>query len=87
MNNKNPETDIGVQPEDQKSKAAKPLESSYLYEIFRLKESEFLSHPALYSSLVLRLKVCTTTIRPLWLTSDAAGIKGVCHYCLACMTD
>ena len=29
--NKNPETDIGVQPEDHKSKAAKPLESSYLY--------------------------------------------------------
>ena len=52
-NNKNPETDIGVQPEDQKSKAAKPLESSYLYEIFRLKDSEFLSYPTLYSSLVL----------------------------------
>ena len=58
MNNKNPETDIGVQLEDQKSKAAKPLESSYLYEIFRLKEREFLSHPTLYSSLVLGLKVC-----------------------------
>ena len=25
----NPETDIGVQPEDQKSKVAKQLESSY----------------------------------------------------------
>ena len=31
-NNKNPETDIGVQPENQKSKAAKPLEKSYLYQ-------------------------------------------------------
>ena len=29
MNNKNPETDIEVQPEDQKSKAFKPLQSSY----------------------------------------------------------
>ena len=32
MTNKNPEIDIGVQPEDQKNKAAKPLESSYLYQ-------------------------------------------------------
>ena len=38
MNNKNPETDIGVQPQDQRSKAAKPLESSYCSEITRLKE-------------------------------------------------
>ena len=30
MTNKNPETDIGVPPEDQKSKAANPLKSSYL---------------------------------------------------------
>ena len=28
MNNKNPEKDIRIQPEDQKSKAAKPLERS-----------------------------------------------------------
>ena len=41
---KNSGTDIGIHPEDQKSKAAKPLESSYVYEIFRLEESEFLSH-------------------------------------------
>ena len=32
MTNKNPETNIGVQAEDQKSKATKPLESSYLYQ-------------------------------------------------------
>ena len=31
-NNKNPETEIGVQPENQKSKAAEPLEKSYLYQ-------------------------------------------------------
>ncbi|CAO2608838.1 hypothetical protein LEMLEM_LOCUS13971 [Lemmus lemmus] len=37
-NNKNPGTDIGVQVEDQKSKADKPLESPQLYEICRLKE-------------------------------------------------
>ena len=37
MDNKNSETDIGVQAEDQKSKIAKPLESSYFYQIFRLK--------------------------------------------------
>ena len=29
MKNKNPEKEIGVQPENQKSKAAKPLEKSY----------------------------------------------------------
>ena len=84
MNNRNPETDLGVQLEDQKSKAPKPLESSYLYKIFRLKESKFLLIPALYSSLVLVLKVCVTTSWPLWLTSVATGIKGVCH-CLAHM--
>ena len=38
MNNKKTETDVGVQPEDQKSNAAKPLDSSYLYGIFSLKE-------------------------------------------------
>ena len=32
MNNKNPESDIGVQPKNQKSKAVKPLEKSYLYQ-------------------------------------------------------
>ena len=32
MINKNPETEIGVQPKNQKSKAAKPLEKSYLYQ-------------------------------------------------------
>ena len=53
MINKNPEIDIGIPPEDQKSKAAKPLESSHLCEIFRLKKSEHLSHPVLCSSLVL----------------------------------
>ena len=31
-NNKNPETEIGVQPENQKSKATKPLAKSYLYQ-------------------------------------------------------
>ena len=45
MINKNTETDTGAQSEDQKSKAVKPLESSYLFEIFRLKKSEFLSYP------------------------------------------
>ena len=60
-----------------KAKAAKPLESSYLFEIFRLKESEFLSLLVSYSSLELGLKACTTTALPLWLTSVAAGIKHV----------
>ena len=80
------EKDIRVQDEDQKSKASKLLESSYLYEIFKLKESEFLSPPILYSSLVLGLKLYTT-IQPLWLTSVVAGIKDVCHHCLDCMVD
>ena len=31
-NNKNPEAGIGVQPKKQKSKAAKPLEKTYLYQ-------------------------------------------------------
>ena len=30
--NKNPETEIGLQPEGLKSKAAKPLKKSYLYQ-------------------------------------------------------
>ena len=32
MDNKNPETEIGVQPENQKSKATKPLGKSYLFQ-------------------------------------------------------
>lgn len=39
------------------------LESSYRYEISRLKESEFLSHSALYSSQVLGLGACCGTAR------------------------
>ena len=45
MNYKNPEIDSRVQLEDH-IKATKLLESSYLYEIFRLKEREFLSNDA-----------------------------------------
>ena len=45
-NNKNPETDIGVQAEDQKSKTAKPLEKSYLYQGWATEDSsELLSTP------------------------------------------
>lgn len=55
MNNKIPDTDIGVQHEDQKIKATKPLESSYLEEILRLKEDKFLSHLGIYSSLGMEL--------------------------------
>ena len=61
-NNKIPEADIGVQPEDQKSKAAKPLENSNLYGIFILKEREFLSFLALYSFLLLGLKCCQASM-------------------------
>ena len=32
MNNKNPETDIGVQSKNQKIKAAQALEKSYIYQ-------------------------------------------------------
>lgn len=32
ISNQNPETDIGVQTENQKSKAAKPLEKSFIYQ-------------------------------------------------------
>lgn len=39
LSNKNPETDIGEQPKDQRSKTAKLLGSSYLHEIFRQKET------------------------------------------------
>ena len=56
MNNKNPGTDIGVQPEDQKAKQPTTRETFYLYQIFRLKgrdpdsmspqnSTEFLSLP------------------------------------------
>ena len=59
---KNPGTDFGqINLMIRKAKAAKPLESSYLFEIFRLEESEFLSHATLYSSLVLGFNVCITT--------------------------
>lgn len=74
---KNPETDIRIQAERSEKQSNQPLESSYLYESFRLK-SEFLSQLALYSFLVVILKVCITTARPLWLTGVAVGIKGVC---------
>ena len=73
--NINPETDIRVQAEGQKSKAANHIESSYLCEIFRLLRERVLSRPALHSSLVLGLKACTSTTQPLWITSVAAGIK------------
>ena len=83
---KNPETDIGAQIKIRKAKAAKLLESSYLFEIFKLKDNDFLSHPSLYPSLVLESKAGTASARPLWLTI-AAGIKAVCSHCLACMAD
>lgn len=38
MNNKNPKKGIGIQFEDQKSKAGKQLKSSCLSELLRLKE-------------------------------------------------
>ena len=72
--NKIPEKDIGFQP-DQKSKANKPLESSSPSELFRLKESEFLSHPIFHFSLMLALFHAPA---PHDLYSVAAGNKGVC---------
>ena len=50
-NNKNPGPDIAVQI--RKAKAAKPPESSYLFEISRLKEREFLPDLTFCFSLVL----------------------------------
>ena len=87
MNSENPETDIEVQSEDQKSKATNPMENSYLYENFRLKESNFRSHSDLYSSLVLGLKACITTTQSSWLNCVASGIKIVCYHYLASMGD
>lgn len=37
--------------------------------------------PVLHSSLELRLKTCTITVLPLWLTSVALGIKSMCDTC------
>ena len=37
MSNKNPETDVGDQAERSEKQISQPLESSYLYETFRLK--------------------------------------------------
>lgn len=34
MTNKNPESDIGVQAEDQESKTVRPLEKSYFYQVW-----------------------------------------------------
>ena len=54
MINKNPETEIGVQPKGQKNKAEKQNKTgSYLY----------MSPPISYSSLVLGLTVCTNGIK------------------------
>ena len=55
MNNKNPKTDIGVQAEDLKSKTAKPLEKSYLYQ--GLMTADWALSP-----LVLGLNMWATTI-------------------------
>lgn len=52
--------------------------------ILRLRLSKFLFHPPLYFSLLLVLKVCTTTAQPLFLTGVTAGIKSVCHH--ACLS-
>lgn len=41
----------------------------------------------LYFYVVLEIKVCTTTAQPLWPTSVAAAIKGLCQHCLASMAD
>ena len=95
MNNKNPETDIGVQPEDQKSKAAShwllPLRQSEMA-ILPPGISEWdcvweLSPPVLYSALGLGLRVCTTTASASMATGVATGIKGVCLHCLVCKAD
>lgn len=67
MTNKNSETEIFSERSEKQNRQL--LESSYLYEIFRLKGSKFLSHPTLDSFLVLGLKVPATTAHPLWLTS------------------
>ena len=95
MNNKNIETDVGVQPEGQKSKTANPW-------LLPLSQSKMvilppgilewdcvweLSPPILYSSLGLGLKVYTTTALFQWQTSVAIGIKGVYHHCLVCKAD
>lgn len=55
---------IRSQAERSEKQSNKPLESSYLYKSFRLK-SEFLSQLALYSFLVVILKVCIITAWPL----------------------
>ena len=53
MNNKNPETDIGAQAERSEKQSSQPLESSYLYKIFRLKRERVpVSSPLLFLSSV-----------------------------------
>lgn len=44
-NNKNVEADTGVQPEDQKSRTAKPLKLLPLRNLLTLKETKFLPDP------------------------------------------
>ena len=62
--NKNPETGIWLQTENQKQ-SNQPLESSPT-KSSDWKDSEFMSYPVLYFSLVLVLNLYSTTA---WLTS------------------
>ena len=91
MINKNPETEIGVQPEDQKGK-------TFSYWLLSLPQSKWwsclhesqwifwlceeLSLPILYSSLWL--KPCKIIVVFLLQTNVAIGIRVRCHHCLVC---
>lgn len=57
MTNENRETDTVIQPERLEKQSSQPLESCYLprQNLQTEKKSEFLSHLALYFSLVLEL--------------------------------
>lgn len=66
MKNKNPKKIMGFNLTEKQNQ---PSLYRALLEIFRLKESDLLLLPALYSSPELGLKACVTTAWHIWLTS------------------
>ena len=92
--NKNPETDIEVQPEGQlQNSQSLALTSTSVWNGDSASKNLRMRFcvTAVSSCLIVLsstgIKACTTTIQFLWQTSVTTGIKGVYHHCLVCKTD
>ena len=73
---KNPETDIGVQPEGQKSKTANDW-------LLPLPQSEVV----ILALGVLKMKLRLRTASSHFIFLSSSGIKGMHHYCLVSLTN